>query len=131
MMAGKHPMIREGLTAGAIGAASVAIWFLLLDVLKGHIFFTPAALGSALFYGASGVSEVRVTPGVLAGYTLIHVAAFMIVGIIAARLMTGADEEPRILLGVGVAFVTAEVAMLCVLQFVASWLLEALPLWTV
>jgi hypothetical protein len=32
---------------------------------------------------------------------------------------------------VSVAFVTAEVAMLCILQFAASWLLEALPLWTV
>jgi hypothetical protein len=65
------------------------------------------------------------------GYTLIHIVAFLIVGLIAARLMFGADNEPRVLLGAGVAFVTMEVGVLCVLALVASWLLDALSFWTV
>jgi hypothetical protein len=127
----EHSLVREGLIAGALGAASVAVWFLILDVMHGRVFFTPAALGSMVFFGASGVEEVRNTPAVLLGYTLLHVVAFMAIGFLAARLMTSADEEPRVLLGAGVALVTLEVFVLCGLAFFASWLLEALSMWTV
>jgi O-antigen/teichoic acid export membrane protein len=109
----------------------VAIWFLLLDMIHGRLFFTPAALGSAIFRGASGVDEVQRTAGMVLGYTLVHVVAFLIVGLIAARLMFSADAEPRVLLGAGVAFVTMEVGTLCVLALVANWLLDALSFWTV
>jgi hypothetical protein len=131
MMAKQHPLIREAVTAGLLGAAAVAIWFLILDGINGRLLFTPAALGSAIFQGASGVGEVQRTAGMVLGYTLIHIVAFLIVGLIAARLMFGADNEPRVLLGAGVAFVTMEVGVLCVLALVASWLLDALSFWTV
>jgi hypothetical protein len=55
---GRRRIVREAVVAGLLGAAAVAIWFLLLDLLRGQPFFTPAALGSALFDGARGVAEV-------------------------------------------------------------------------
>ncbi len=130
-MLDKHPLIREGLIAGALGAISVALWFLLLDLMHGRIFFTPAALGSAFFYQAKGLDQVRITPATVLGYSVIHIAVFMIVGFIAARLMTSADKEPRILLGAGVVFMVMEVAALCLLALLAGWLLDALSMWTV
>jgi hypothetical protein len=127
----QHPLIREGLIAGALGAVSVALWFLLIDLVRGRIFFTPAALGSAFFHGAKGVDEVQVTAATVLGYTFIHIVVFMAIGFLAARLMTSADEEPRVLLGAGVAFMVTEVAAIGLLTLLATWLLDALSLWTV
>ena len=127
----EHPLAREAVVAGLLGAAAVAIWFLILDMMHGRLLFTPAALGSAIFTGASGVEEVQRTAPMVLGYTLLHVVGFLLVGFIAARLMFGADREPRVLLGAGVAFMVMEVATLCFLALAASWLLDALSFWTV
>ena len=45
-------ILREGFIAGCIGAAAVAVWFLVVDTVNGRPFFTPAMLGSAVFWGA-------------------------------------------------------------------------------
>ena len=42
-------MAREGAVAGVIGAAVVAVWFLVCDIVAGEIFRTPALLGAAAF----------------------------------------------------------------------------------
>src|SRR5207237_708962 len=43
-------ILREGFIAGLIGAGAVALWFLIVDVIAGRPFFTPAMLGSAAFW---------------------------------------------------------------------------------
>src|SRR5205823_1851736 len=40
-------ILREGFIAGLIGAGAVALWFLIVDIIAGRPFFTPAMLGSA------------------------------------------------------------------------------------
>ncbi|MEX2282833.1 MAG: hypothetical protein WEE89_10165 [Gemmatimonadota bacterium] len=57
----RHSTIREGILAGIIGAASVAIWFFILDAPQGRLLFTPAALGSGFLLGARGVDQVEIT----------------------------------------------------------------------
>src|SRR3954471_16249644 len=44
-----HSPTREGTLAGIIGAASVALWFLIVDSIAGRPFFTPAILGASVF----------------------------------------------------------------------------------
>ena len=39
----------EGIIAGIIGAATIAIWVLILDTINGHPLYTPTLLGTALF----------------------------------------------------------------------------------
>ena len=41
---------REGIVAGILGAATIALWFLILDIFSGRPFYTPSLLGSALFH---------------------------------------------------------------------------------
>src|SRR5690606_35511690 len=72
-----HRIIREGLIAGLIGASAVALWFFVIDAAAGQLLFTPAALGSALFYGAIQVAEVRMYAITILGYTFLHAAAFL------------------------------------------------------
>ncbi|HEV8144266.1 MAG TPA: hypothetical protein VGQ77_15500, partial [Methylomirabilota bacterium] len=50
-MPNQRSVLREGTIAGLLGAATVAIWFLIFDVLRGKPFLTPALLGSAVFHG--------------------------------------------------------------------------------
>ena len=38
----------EGLVAGLIGAATIAVWFFILDLYNGRPFYTPNVLGAAL-----------------------------------------------------------------------------------
>lgn len=127
----EHQTVREGLVAGLIGAGAVMLWFLVLDIVRGQLFFTPAALGSALFFGARGIAEVQITAGTVIGYTTLHVAAFIIVGFVASALAGAAEREPPLLLGLALLFVTFEVLFIGLLAIMATWLLDALRGWTV
>src|SRR3990170_227162 len=53
----------EGIIAGLIGAATIAIWFLILDVLDGRPLHTPTVLGTALFRQSAVPSTVGVCKG--------------------------------------------------------------------
>ena len=127
----QHQILREGVVTGVIGATIVALWFLLLDLLTREPFFTPAALGSALLYGARGVQEVSLTPPPVIAYTFLHIAAFAVVGLVATAILTSAEREPRILLGAVLLFVTFEVLFLGLAAIAASWLLDALGWWNI
>ncbi|HEX7049995.1 MAG TPA: hypothetical protein VF188_07245 [Longimicrobiales bacterium] len=127
----RHRVVREGLVAGLIGAGAVALWFLIFDALSGRILFTPAALGSALLRGARGVAQVDITAATVASYTLIHITSFLIVGIIAAAVVRGAEEQPPLLLGAILAFVTFEALFIGILAMFAEWILDTLGWWNI
>lgn len=127
----QHRIVREGLIAGLLGAATVALWFLLLDAAQGRIFFTPAALGSAIFYGAHSLEQVRIAAAPVLGYTVLHVAAFALAGLIAATLVTEAEHEPPLVLGLALLFVTFETLFIGLVAIVAGWLLDTLQWWTI
>jgi len=127
----EHRVIREGLIAGAIGAVTVAVWFLVIDLIQGRVLFTPAALGSALFTGARGATEVQMTLPMVLGYTIIHVTAFLIAGFIASALISEAEKDPPMLLGLVLLFVTFEVLFFGLIAIMASWLLDSIKWWTI
>lgn len=81
------------MACAAIGGATVSLYFFLLDVIAGKAFYTPMLLGRVLFDGAVA-SEVSVRPldiGIIAAYTLVHFAAFAVVGLAASLLAHLAD----------------------------------------
>src|SRR2546422_19549 len=87
-------ILREGFIAGLIGAGAVALWFLVVDVIAGRPFFTPAMLGSAVFWGVRDPAQVVIEYSRIIGYTMIHVSAFIIVGTIAAVLAAEVEVVP-------------------------------------
>jgi hypothetical protein len=127
----EHRTIREGLVAGLLGGAAVMLWFLVIDLISGRLLFTPGALGSALFFGARGLHEVQTAVETVLGYTGVHVAAFMAVGLIASVMVEGARREPPLLLGMVLFFVTLETLFLGLLAVVAAWLLDAIRWWMI
>jgi len=116
----RNRVVREGVVAGLIGAAVVAAWFLLFDLVRGRPLFTPAALGSTLFLGAGSIDEVMVSAVTVLGYTVFHVGAFIVTGFLAAGIAAAADEQPPLVLAAVLFFAAFE-----------AFFMGALAWWTI
>ena len=124
-------VVREGFVAGLIGAAAVATWFLIVDAVAGRAFFTPAMLGDALFWGARDPTQVQVAFPTIIGYTMFHVVAFVVVGMLAALLAYEVELFPSTLFIVVVAFAIFEFGFYIVVATLARPVLGALAWWNV
>ena len=78
-------LLARGLITGLFGAAAVALWFFFLDFSDGHPFRTPAALGSALLFGITGVETMKITFGIVALEIALYVAAVRTFPILAGE----------------------------------------------
>jgi len=124
-------VLREGFVAGLIGAGAVALWFLIVDVIAGRPFFTPAMLGSAVFWGVRDPALVVIEYSRIIGYTMIHVSAFIIVGTVAAALAAEVEVAPPTLYLLVVTFAVVEFGFYIMLALLAQPLLGALTWWNV
>ena len=124
-------ILREGFIAGCIGAAAVALWFLIVDSINGQPLFTPAMLGSAVFWGSPNPAHVLIEPARIFGYTMIHVSAFVVVGCIAAALAAEVEVAPSTLFLVIVGFCFFEVGFYILVALLAKPLLGYLAWWSV
>lgn len=122
---------REGLVAGALGAAAVAVWFLLYDTAAGAPLRTPALLGAAVLEGLRDPAALTISLPLILKYTLVHGAAFVVFGWLAAGLLALGDREPRLLSAFVMLFVCFEVFSFAMIAVLAQWLLEALAWWTI
>jgi hypothetical protein len=121
----------EGLIAGTIGAATVAVWFLVYDAAAGQPFRTPALLAAALFQGLRDTGALRITPGLVLAYSAVHWAAFMLFGLAAAALFHAAEREPDLMVGLFILFCCFDVLVLGLIAVLAQWLLGTLAWWAV
>jgi len=119
----------EGFVAGLIGAAAVALWFLLMDAINGRPFFTPAMLGGAVFQGVRDPALVEIAFPTIIMYSMLHVVAFIVVGAIAAALVAEAEEFTTLLWPLLVLFVVFEFGFYVVVATLLTPLLSALA-WT-
>jgi hypothetical protein len=126
-----HPLLKEGVMTGIVGAAAVALWFLGLDMVAGQPLRTPAALGSALFLGAQGMAEVHTSLAVVAGYTVLHVMVFAVIGIGLVWIARQIERAPQMLLLIGMACIVLEALVVPAMALTAEWVLGALGPWSV
>lgn len=126
-----HQVLREGVTAGLLGAAVVALWFLILDSVAGRPLFTPGALGSAIFYGSASVDNVTISASTVLGYSLFHLAAFLFTGVLASALVTQAEKFPPLVFGLIIFFVVFETFFVSMTALLGAWLMEELAWWSV
>jgi hypothetical protein len=124
-------VLREGVVAGAVGAAVVALWFLALDLARGTPFLTPALLGAAVFDGVTEPSAVTVAAGPVLGYTVLHVLAFVAFGIVAASLLVAAEQDPPAFIAFVALFAAFEAFFFAVLGAFGRSLLGALVWWAI
>jgi hypothetical protein len=126
-----HPLLARGLVTGLVGAAAVALWFLILDLAAGRLFRTPAALGSALLLGASGPSEIEVSLGVVVTYTVVHLAAFWAAGVVFVALAEQLERTPGLIQLVVMGAIVLEGLVVGTLAVSAQWVLGVLGWWAV
>jgi len=103
----------EGIVAGIVGAATIAIWLLIWDTLHGRPLYTPTVLGTALFgRGPSSYESIRVSLEMTLMYTWVHGLVFAVIGGIASRLLGLAEQNPNLGFGILLLFVVLEFGFL-------------------
>jgi len=119
----------EGIVAGLIGAATVAIWFLILDTIKGRPLYTPTVLGTALFRARAGLSSPESLPvsfEIVLWFTWVHVLVFVVIGGAAAWLVRLAGRDPNFGFGILLLLVVFEFGFIGVSLVFAEEVLRAL-----
>lgn len=124
----RRSVVREGTVAGLLGAVAVAIWFLIVDAARGTPLLVPSALGHILFHatGTAG-SEGRTAHVIL--YSVFHVAAFVVVGVLAAAILRRSERRPSLLAGAFVLFVVFEVGFYGMTSLLAQSRTLGVPAW--
>jgi hypothetical protein len=119
-----HPL-RQGITVGLIGAAIVMLWFFIVDLAAGVPLRTPALLGAALFDGARYADGVTPTARLVAGYTALHLAGFVALGLGVAGLFALAEREKRVLALIFIFGCCLAVVFLAMVYLLSLWLGQA------
>ena len=122
----------DGLFAGMIGALTVAVWFLILDVAAGRPLYTPALLGTVLLHGgAAAAQSVGIAPVEIAAYTAFHFVAFIGFGLVLSYLMTLFERFPIVGFVLLVLFACLQVGFVALDAALGAQLLGKLRHWTV
>jgi hypothetical protein len=131
-MAGEQrSVLREGVIGGLLGAAVVAVWFLVFDIARGRPLLTPALLGEAVFNGVRDPAQAQITLGPILGYTLLHGLAFVAFGVVAAALIAVSERETPLLVAVVILFACFEMFFLGALGALGTSLLGAVVWWAI
>ena len=130
-MASRSRYLREGIIAGFIGAAIVAVWFLIYDAARGRPFRTPALLGAATFQGVGDTTAVPTAAHLVVQYTVLHGVVFAMIGVLIAYLIVSAQRQPSRLLLMFIVLMCFEVFFLAVVTWLAHPVLNELTWWAI
>jgi len=101
----------EGIVAGLIGAATVAVWFLIVDLINGRPLYTPTVLGTAVFRQGAGLDSpetLAISFEMVLLFTWVHALVFAAIGGVAAHLLAFAERTANVGFGIVLLFVIFE-----------------------
>jgi len=117
----------EGITAGLVGAVTIALWFLVVDTIAGRPLYTPTVLGTALLQGTGTLTAPpEVNLETVLTFTWLHVLAFLLIGVAASKLVELAERDASLGFGIVLLFVVFEAGFFVVSMLFAEPLLSAL-----
>ena len=104
MDASDHSAIREGLVVGLLGAIVLAVWYVVQR--RDRRPFPPYArcARANARAGAAGPAA-GIMPAAVAGYAALHVAVFLLIGVVMAWAIHAANRYPTVRTGVVIALV--------------------------
>ena len=118
----------EGIVAGLIGAATIAVWFFILDLYNGRPFYTPNVLGAAL--SLSGAVDKSATAPIsmelVLFYSWIHGLVFCVIGGLASKLLSLAERDINYGFGILLLFIIFEFSFVVATMVFAEPILQAL-----
>lgn len=132
MRAEREDALGQGLLAGFIGYATVALSVGIADVAQGRSFFyTAALLGESLFYGLRDPGKVIVWPGGVFAYNGLHLLVFLVIGVTAAALAVLAERGPELWYGAFVLFLLVAFHAWAAVQLLTEPVRAAIPTWEI
>jgi hypothetical protein len=122
-------LYQEGMIAGILGAATVALWFLLLDSAAGRPLYTPTVLGAAIFRRGDLASPetLSVSLEMVGMFTWVHTLVFVALGGVASWLLGKAEDHPSWGFGLLLLFVVFEFGFIAVALAFAAPVLRLVP----
>jgi hypothetical protein len=120
---------QEGIIAGILGAITIALWFLVVDVAQGRPLYTPTVLGTALFGRGAWPGTLESMPPsfeMVAMFTWVHLLAFAVIGVAVSRLIAMAEQHPGLGFGFVLLFVILTACFTAAAMIVAAPVLRAL-----
>lgn len=116
----------EGVVAGLIGAATIALWFFILDLYNGRPFYTPNILGAALSLSGPVRESPPISMELVLLYSWIHVLVFCAIGGLAAKLLSLAERDLNYGFGILLLFIIFEFGFVAAAVVFAEPILRAL-----
>lgn len=125
------PSTREGLVAGLLGAAVVAIFYFGVDIARGLPFLTPSVLGEVLVFHRPEVPLDTVNSAAVAVYTGVHLLLFLAFGLVLTALATRAETSSVARYAVLQLFIVFELFFFGLLAIASETTRGLFPLWSV
>jgi hypothetical protein len=119
MSSREHSVLGEGALTGLIGAAIVAVWYLIMDVAKGQPLHTPNVLGQ-VFVGRDTTPGYHIMPQAVAEYSILHLVVFVVLGMLLVWLAHLASRNPSLRMGVWLGLVIGFLFFLGLLMMLYS-----------
>ena len=118
----------EGVVGGMIGAATIAIWFFIVDLYNGRPFYTPNVLGAALSLSRTipDPAAAPISMELVVFYTWVHALIFCVIGGLAAKLLSLAERDLHFGFGILLLFVIFEFGFVAAALIFAEPILRAL-----
>ncbi len=130
-MPARHAVLTEATDAGFIGASTVAIWFLIRDLLAGHPLRTPSVLGQLFLLGEPHPDVQGLVFGAIVLYTGVHFIVFVLFAFLVALLVRLCVDQPAIRFALLVLFVAFEFFFYVIVNAVSEEVGALFPMWTV
>lgn len=125
-----HSIGTEGLDVGIIGGLAVAVWFLVLDILRGHPLQTPSLLGQVVLFGESA-PQTGFVFGAFLLYTAFHFLVFALIGMGLVAVVHWSVDNPVVRYALLPIFLAFEVIFYGLLEVLSERTNELFPFWAV
>ncbi len=131
----RHPSdrstIREGIVAGLLGAAVVALFYLGVDLARGIPFLTPSVLGEVVVLRHDHPVATSADMGAVGAYTVVHVVAFVAFGLILAGLVRRGETSSLARYGAFQVLIAFEILFFGLLAVASEGTRGLFPIWSV
>ena len=130
-MRNPHSLVFEGVITGLIGGVVVAAWYLIRDALAGQLLHTPNVVGQILILQDRSPVVDHAVPVAIAGFALLHLIAFVLIGVVVAWLIHLSARSPLARIGLVIFFFAHLVFLLGMAQALSSSTRARFPMWSV
>jgi hypothetical protein len=131
MPAQEHSTIGEGTGTGLIGAAVIALWYVIWDLAAGRALYTFDALGRIFIDAEIPPTGGPADLGAVLGFLLVLVVLSVLVGWGLTLLTHLAARNPALRMGVWLGLVIAFCCLLGLTHMLNLWTGGRLPLWEI